>query len=51
MERNINVMASNQRSKALLQVMKEMDEVYDMRSWAMNGEDIQFWDSQIKGLQ
>lgn len=47
----VDVIASNQRSKALQQIMTEMEELYEMRSKAVHQVDIQFWDSQIKSLQ
>lgn len=44
-------LASQQRTRALDQIMCEMEELYEMRSNATNDEDVKFWDSQIKGLQ
>ena len=51
LETNIELIASNQRSKALQQIMAEMEELYEMRSKSTKPEDLQFWDSQIKSLQ
>lgn len=49
--KNVDLVASTQRSKALDQIILEMEELYEMRSNATNTAEEQFWDAQIKGLQ